>query len=73
MLAAGLGRGTGVFANDYATEEQRFAAVKFLIEAGADVNVAAAGIRPRISGEPAARESTAALLRRLMAARQPVR
>jgi ankyrin repeat protein len=111
MLAAGLGRGTGVFAKDYATEEQLLAAVKFLVESGAGVNAAAdngqtalhyaaqaadgvveylathgadldakdkqgrtaldvamgVGVRPRISGEPAARESTAALLRRLAA------
>lgn len=41
MLAAGLGRGTGVFAKDYATEAQLLDAVKFLVESGADVNAAA--------------------------------
>ena len=113
MLAAGLARGTGVFAKDYATEDQLLEAVKLLVESGADVNTAneagqtalhmaaqaadgvvqylaahgadldakdkqgrtaldvamGKGVRPRISGEPVARESTAALLSKLMAAR----
>jgi len=112
MLAAGLGRGTGVFAKDYASEAQLLDAVKFLVEAGAQVNAAdgrgqtalhhaaqaadgiveylvahgadldakdkqgrtpldvamGVGIRTRINGDLGARESTAALLRRLMAA-----
>jgi ankyrin repeat protein len=38
MLASGLGRGTGVFAKDYATEAELFNAVKFLVESGVDVN-----------------------------------
>jgi len=38
MLAAGLGRGTGAFTKDYATEGQLLDAVKVLIAAGADVN-----------------------------------
>jgi len=40
MFAAGLGRGQGVFANDYATDGQMLEAVKVLVEHGADVNVA---------------------------------
>jgi ankyrin repeat protein len=40
MLAAGVGRGTGVFAKDYATEAELLAAVKFLMESGVDVNAA---------------------------------
>ncbi|HEV8415680.1 MAG TPA: ankyrin repeat domain-containing protein [Bryobacteraceae bacterium] len=44
MFAAGLGRGTGVFAKDYATEAELLAAVKFLVElgvqSGVDVNAA---------------------------------
>ena len=40
MLAAGVGRGTGVFAKDYATEAELLAAVKFLVELGVDVNAA---------------------------------
>jgi ankyrin repeat protein len=44
MLAAGVGRGTGVFAKDYATEAELLEAVKFLVElgiqAGVDVNAA---------------------------------
>ncbi|MBZ5632575.1 MAG: ankyrin repeat domain-containing protein [Acidobacteriia bacterium] len=111
MLAAGVGRGTGVFAKDYATEAELLAAVKFLVEAGVDVNAAnesgqtalhiaaqasdgivkylaehganldakdkqgrtaldiamGKGVRPRIGGESTVRESTAALLRQLMA------
>jgi ankyrin repeat protein len=38
MLAAGVGRGTGVFAKDYATEAELLAAVTLLIESGVDVN-----------------------------------
>jgi len=38
MLASGLGRGTGVFAKDYATEAELLNAVKFLVESGVDVN-----------------------------------
>jgi ankyrin repeat protein len=38
MLAAGVGRGTGVFAKDYATEAELLAAVKLLVESGADLN-----------------------------------
>jgi ankyrin repeat protein len=38
MLAAGLGRGTGAFTKDYATEAELLEAVKVLIDAGADVN-----------------------------------
>jgi ankyrin repeat protein len=40
MLASGVGRGTGVFAKDYATEAELLSAVKFLVESGVDVNVA---------------------------------
>lgn len=40
MLAAGLGRGTGVFAKDYATEAELLTAVTFLVESGVDVNAA---------------------------------
>ena len=44
MLASGVGRGTGVFAKDYATEAQLLAAVTYLvdlgIEAGVDINAA---------------------------------
>lgn len=40
MFAAGLGRGLGVFAKDYATEAELLEAVKVLVAAGADVNVA---------------------------------
>jgi len=39
MLAAGVGRGTGVFAKDYATEAQLLEAVKFLVELGTDAGV----------------------------------
>ncbi len=39
MLAAGLGRGTGAFTKDYATEAELLESVKVLIAAGADVNV----------------------------------
>jgi uncharacterized protein len=38
MLAAGLGRGTGAFTKDYATEAELLDAVKVLIAAGANVN-----------------------------------
>jgi uncharacterized protein len=38
MLAAGLGRGLGVFAKDYATEAQLLEGVKVLVEHGVDVN-----------------------------------
>jgi ankyrin repeat protein len=38
MLASGVGRGTGVFAKDYATEAELLGAVKFLVESGMDVN-----------------------------------
>jgi ankyrin repeat protein len=113
MLASGLGRGTGVFAKDYASEAQLLEAVKFLVESGVDVNAASEagqtalhvaaqasdgivkylaehganldakdkqgrtaldvamgkGVRQRIGGESTVRESTAALLRQLMAAR----
>jgi len=39
MFAAGLGRGTGVFAKDYATEAELLAAVKFLVELGVESGV----------------------------------
>ena len=39
MLAAGVGRGTGVFAKDYATEAQLLAAVTYLVELGTDAGV----------------------------------
>jgi ankyrin repeat protein len=38
MLAAGFGRGLGVFAKDYATEGELLDAVKVLVAHGADVN-----------------------------------
>ena len=38
MLAAGLGRGLGVFAKDYATEADLLESVKVLVAHGADVN-----------------------------------
>ena len=38
MLAAGLGRGLGVFAKDYATEGELLESVKVLVARGADVN-----------------------------------
>ncbi len=38
MFAAGLGFGTGTFANDYATEGQLLESVKVLMAVGADVN-----------------------------------
>ncbi|HLI85414.1 MAG TPA: ankyrin repeat domain-containing protein [Bryobacteraceae bacterium] len=40
MLAAGLGRGQGVFAKDYATEKELLEAVEVLVERGVDVNAA---------------------------------
>jgi ankyrin repeat protein len=40
MLAAGLGRGLGVFAKDYATEAQMVEAVKVLLDKHVDVNAA---------------------------------
>jgi uncharacterized protein len=40
MLAAGLGRGQGVFAKDYATEKELLEAVQVLVERGVDVNAA---------------------------------
>lgn len=38
MLAAGLGRGTGAFTKDYATEGELLDAVKLLVAVGANVN-----------------------------------
>ena len=38
MLAAGFGRGLGVFAKDYATDQQMLEGVKVLVERGVDVN-----------------------------------
>jgi ankyrin repeat protein len=38
MLAAGLGRGLGVFAKDYASEAELLEAVKVLVARGVDVN-----------------------------------
>ena len=38
MLAAGLGRGQGVFAKDYATDREMLEAVKVLVGRGVDVN-----------------------------------
>jgi uncharacterized protein len=47
MFAAGLGRGVGTFAKDYATDAQMLDAVKLLVARGADVNaVSAAGQTP---------------------------
>ena len=40
MFAAGLGRGTGAFTKDYATEAELLESVKVLVAAGADVNAA---------------------------------
>jgi ankyrin repeat protein len=113
MFAAGLGRGTGVFAKDYATETELLSAVMILVQSGLDVNAAndagqtplhiaaqasdgivkylaehganldaqdkqgrtaldiamGKGVRARIGGESTVRESTAAILRTLMASR----
>lgn len=115
MLASGLGRGQGVFAEDYATEEQLLDAVKYLVSLGVDVNAAdsqgqtalhfaaqasddivrflaanganlqakdsrgrtpldvamGVGVRPPIAGGSAVRESTAALIRDLIAKTVP--
>jgi uncharacterized protein len=38
MFAAGLGRGTGAFTKDYATEADLLESVKVLVAAGADIN-----------------------------------
>lgn len=38
MIAAGLGRGVGTFAKDYATDAEMLAAAKALVAHGADVN-----------------------------------
>ena len=38
MFAAGLGRGTGAFTKDYATEAELLDSVKILVAAGADIN-----------------------------------
>ncbi len=47
MFAAGLGRGTGAFTKDYASEGELLEAVKVLVAAGADVNaVSGAGETP---------------------------
>lgn len=44
MFAAGLGRGVGTFAKDYATDAEMLAAAKALVAQGADVNaISAAG------------------------------
>jgi len=57
MFAAGLGRGTGAFANDYATEADLLQAVKVLVAAGADVNaVSEAGQTPLHFGAQASDE-----------------
>jgi ankyrin repeat protein len=40
MLAAGLGRGLGTFADEYATEAQQLDAVKLLVDRKVDVNAA---------------------------------
>jgi uncharacterized protein len=112
MLAAGQGRGLGVFAKDYATEGALLEAVKVLVARGVDVNAVndsgqtamhfaaqasdeivrflaehgarldvkdkqgrmpvdmalGVGLRGRAGGPPIVRQSTAALLRQLMAA-----
>ena len=110
MMAAGFGRGLGVFAGDYATEAQMIEGLKVLLDRHVDVNAVndsgqtalhfaalssdatvkllaehgaqldikdkqgrtpldfalGAGGRGRAGAAPLARESTAALLRRLM-------
>ncbi|HEY6347576.1 MAG TPA: hypothetical protein VIY49_39300 [Bryobacteraceae bacterium] len=38
MFAAGLGRGVGTFAKDYATDAQMLEGAKVLVAHGADVN-----------------------------------
>jgi ankyrin repeat protein len=38
MFAAGLGRGTGAFTKDYASEAELLESVKILVAAGADIN-----------------------------------
>jgi uncharacterized protein len=43
MFAAGLGRGTGAFTKDYATEAELLESVKVLIAAGAEINAANEG------------------------------
>ena len=44
MFAAGLGRGVGTFAKDYATDAEMLAAAKALVALGAEINaVSAAG------------------------------
>ena len=40
ILAAGLGRGLGVFADEYATESEMLEAVKILLDRKVDVNAA---------------------------------
>jgi ankyrin repeat protein len=40
MLASGVGRGQGVFAKDYATEEELLRAVELLVERGVNINAA---------------------------------
>ena len=40
MLAAGYGRGQGVFAKDYATEAEMAEGVRVLLDRGVDVNAA---------------------------------
>jgi ankyrin repeat protein len=114
MLAAGFGRGLGVFAKDYATEGELLEAVKLLVAHGADVNAVndsgqtamhfaaqasdaivqfladhgakldvkdkqgrtpvemalGVGLRGRAGGPPIVRESTAVLLRQLIARQQ---
>ena len=44
MFAAGLGRGTGAFTKDYATEAELLESVKVLVAAGADINAANEGL-----------------------------
>ena len=47
MFAAGIGYGTGTFANDYATPAELLESVKVLVAAGADVNaISEAGQTP---------------------------